>query len=409
MRRLAFVLGLLLALVSSPAIAETFDRLSNGQTSPGTVLLCYSSGTHYVPCDAGAPLSVNIVSGGGSGGTASSFGAAFPATGTAIGLKNGINMVNGTADGSGNLNVNCAVGCSGGSFNNNSDNVATSSSNGQAAAWNYVWDGATWDRLYGDSVLGAFVQVKASVLPTGAATAAKQPALGTAGSASTDVLSVQGIASMTPFLVAQSGTWNLTNISGTVSLPTGAATAAKQPALGTAGAASTDVVTVQGIASMTPFQSAQSGTWNVTNISGTVSLPTGAATSANQTNASAKTQVVDGSGNVISATSNALDVNVKTVATKTGVVAGTTTITTGGTSQTLFTAATIVSGAFVTNPSTATEALCVDPTGAAATTTEAGSTFCLQKGQTFTVPAGWATAVTVNAVTTSHAFSAVRY
>lgn len=50
---------------------------------------------------------------------------------------------------------------------------------------------------------------------------------------------------------AESGTWNITNVSGTVSLPTGASTAAKQPALGTAGSASTDVLTIQGIASMT--------------------------------------------------------------------------------------------------------------------------------------------------------------
>lgn len=50
---------------------------------------------------------------------------------------------------------------------------------------------------------------------------------------------------------AQSGTWNITNVSGTVSLPTGASTAAKQPALGTAGSASADVITIQGIASMT--------------------------------------------------------------------------------------------------------------------------------------------------------------
>lgn len=110
-------------------------------------------------------------------------------------------------------------------------------------------------------------------LPTGASTAAKQPALGTAGTASTDVISVQGIASMTPIAVsdnsgsltvdnggtfavqaAQSGTWNITNVSGTVSLPTGAATAAKQPALGTAGTASTDVLSVQGIASMTALK-----------------------------------------------------------------------------------------------------------------------------------------------------------
>lgn len=75
-------------------------------------------------------------------------------------------------------------------------------------------------------------------LPTGAATAAKQPALGTAGTASSDVITVQGIASMTKLLV-------------TPDLPSGASTAAKQPALGTAGTAATDVITVQGIASMT--------------------------------------------------------------------------------------------------------------------------------------------------------------
>ena len=56
------------------------------------------------------------------------------------------------------------------------------------------------------------------------------------------------------------------------------------------------------------FPATQSGTWNITNVSGTVSLPTGAATSANQINASQKTQIVDGSGNVIAATSNALNV-----------------------------------------------------------------------------------------------------
>lgn len=42
-------------------------------------------------------------------------------------------------------------------------------------------------------------------LPTGASTAAKQPALGTAGTASADVISVQGIASMTPVQVSDAG------------------------------------------------------------------------------------------------------------------------------------------------------------------------------------------------------------
>lgn len=49
------------------------------------------------------------------------------------------------------------------------------------------------------------VDVVTSALPSGAATAAKQPALGTAGTASSDVISVQGIASMTPLQVADNG------------------------------------------------------------------------------------------------------------------------------------------------------------------------------------------------------------
>ena len=84
--------------------------------------------------------------------------------------------------------------------------------------------------------------------------------------------------------VAVSGTfWQATQpVSGTVTANIGTAgslaTAAKQPALGTAGVASTDVITVQGIASMTPLlvtatlasttitgtvAATQSGTWTV--------------------------------------------------------------------------------------------------------------------------------------------------
>lgn len=73
-------------------------------------------------------------------------------------------------------------------------------------------------------------------LPTGASTAAKQPALGTAGTASTDVITVQGIAAMTALKVDGSGVtqpvsgtfWQATQpVSGTVAV-TGVATAAKQ-------------------------------------------------------------------------------------------------------------------------------------------------------------------------------------
>lgn len=169
-----------------------------------------------------------------------------------------------------------------------------------------------------------------------------------------------------PVSATQTGTWNITNVSGTVSLPTGASTAAKQPALGTAGSASTDVITVQGITSMTALKvdgsavtqpvsgtiafsnttiavtnagtfavqaaqsgtwatnsktysgdgltqitqtagaldvnihgasatinAAQSGVWNITNISGTVSLPTGASTLAEQQSQTTALQLLD--------------------------------------------------------------------------------------------------------------------
>jgi hypothetical protein len=81
----------------------------------------------------------------------------------------------------------------------------------------------------------------------------------------------------------QGGTWNINNISGTQTLPTGASTAAKQPALGTAGTPSADVITVQGAASMMALKvDGTGGSFPITgsisnagfNVTG--SLPTGA-------------------------------------------------------------------------------------------------------------------------------------
>jgi len=85
------------------------------------------------------------------------------------------------------------------------------------------------------------------------------------GTAAANCVAVDSSGRLTS-LAVQSGTWNVTNISGTVSLPTGAATSAKQPALGTAGSASTDVISVQGIASMTPLLATLSGTNNITTL-----------------------------------------------------------------------------------------------------------------------------------------------
>lgn len=76
-------------------------------------------------------------------------------------------------------------------------------------------------------------------------------------------------------------------------LPTGAATSAKQPALGTAGSASTDVITVQGIASMTALKVDGSAVTQPVSAA-SLPLPTGAATSANQTTGNTSLASIDG-------------------------------------------------------------------------------------------------------------------
>jgi len=59
------------------------------------------------------------------------------------------------------LKINCVAGCAGGTFNNNADAVATSATNGQAAAWLYGFNGTTYDRLRADTTNGLWVNVKA--------------------------------------------------------------------------------------------------------------------------------------------------------------------------------------------------------------------------------------------------------
>lgn len=118
-------------------------------------------------------------------------------------------------------------------------------------------------------------------LATNAAIASKQPAFGSSGTASVDVLTIQGISGMIPLRV--DGSANTQPISASsLPLPSGAATSAKQPALGTPGSASSEVITVQGVASMTPLR--VDGSASTQPISATsLPLPSGAATSSNQT------------------------------------------------------------------------------------------------------------------------------
>jgi hypothetical protein len=134
----------------------------------------------------------------------------------------------------------------------------------------------------GANTIGSISNISGTIsLPTGAATAAKQPALGTAGSASSDVLTIQGIASMTALKVDGSAVTQPVS-AASLPLPSGASTAAKQPALGTAGTAASDVITVQGIASMTALKVDGSAVTQPVSAA-SLPLPSGAATSALQT------------------------------------------------------------------------------------------------------------------------------
>lgn len=90
---------------------------------------------------------------------------------------------------------------------------------------------------------------------------------------------VSGTVSVSNFPATQpvSGSVSVSNFPATqpisatsLPLPTGASTAAKQPALGTAGAPSADVITVQGVTSMTPIKT--DGSAVVQPVSGTVAV-----------------------------------------------------------------------------------------------------------------------------------------
>ena len=138
------------------------------------------------------------------------------------------------------------------------------------------------------------VAITSSVLPTGAATSAKQPALGTAGSSSTDVLSVQGIASGTalPVSIASVPSHAVTNAGTFATQAAQSGTWTVQPG----NTANTTAWKVDGSAVTQPVSAAS------------LPLPALAATSTKQSDGTQKTQIVDGSGNVIASTSNNLNV-----------------------------------------------------------------------------------------------------
>jgi hypothetical protein len=219
------------------------------------------------------------------------------------------------------------------------------------------------------AIQAATEALDSTTLPTGAATAVKQDTANTslasletklgevqASPTSNTVLdrlkaittALAGTLTVAAHAVTQSGVWNVTNVSGTVSLPTGAATAAKQPALGTAGSASTDVITVQGIASgvaqpVTGTLTAVTTVGTVTNVvhvddnagsltvDGTVSV-TGVATAANQSTANTSLGNLETKIGEVQAspTANTVLDRLKTIATA---LAGTLTVATHAVTQ----------------------------------------------------------------------------
>lgn len=120
-------------------------------------------------------------------------------------------------------------------------------------------------------------------------TSAHDAAFGTAGSADAQVRTVQGIASMTPLQV-QSNSASLATETTVGTLLTSSTFTGRFPAA-FASADNIAAQTATALHGLTYIWSgtdwdrwngavSQSGTWNITNISGTISLPTGAATEA---------------------------------------------------------------------------------------------------------------------------------
>lgn len=147
-----------------------------------------------------------------------------------------------------------------------------------------------------------------ALIPTslGQKTSANSFAVVVASDQSTIPVSLTSTTITGTVAATQSGTWNITNVSGTVSLPTGASTSALQTSgnasltsidgklnsLGQKAMTASVPVTIASDQSAVP--ASQSGTWNINNVSGTVSLPTGAATAANQATANASLSSIDG-------------------------------------------------------------------------------------------------------------------
>lgn len=119
---------------------------------------------------------------------------------------------------------------------------------------------------------------------------------------------------------------------------------------GTAGSAASGVMTIQGIASMTPVQVSQATASNLNaTVVGTGTFVTQATLAAETTKVIGVTRTADGSGNLLTSTANALDINIKSgnPTTIAATQSGTWTVQPGNTANTT---AWKVDGSAVTQP-----------------------------------------------------------
>lgn len=265
--------------VSGSITASNPSVGTNGAAAPtSSTQIGAKNGSNLIPLKStdGSSLDVNCItgcSGGGGGGTSSNFGSAFPTAGTAAGMSDGTNMV---------PFANAQNG--GGDAVNGAKLLAT-------GLWGF--NGTTWDRLQldgskflkvilqtGSNVIGAVTQSGTWTVSQGGAPWSVTGS-GSAGSAASGVVTVQGIASMTP-LLANPGTaanWGVGatasavpananyvggNKSGNLTgFVMGSSNDLTVGGAGTAGSASGGVLTVQGVASMTPVQVSQATASNL--------------------------------------------------------------------------------------------------------------------------------------------------
>lgn len=202
----AFAAGSMVDLLTMRGTIANGTAASNAMAVGGvynsTPLTLTNTQGSALQLDANGYLKVNTAAGAAAGGTSSNFGSAFPTPGTAVGFTDGTNMVAGRVgavanvaaatnflDALGICNYNAtpltvtdtryqSIQCDVNGFLK--VNVTNTNANGQAAAASSSPVVIAKNSGTGSTVAGA--------------------AVGTAGTASTEVVTVQGVASMTPFL-----------------------------------------------------------------------------------------------------------------------------------------------------------------------------------------------------------------